>query len=74
MTTIQIQGSGRVAVSNARDRTHVRTRRCCTGSFSVLLIGVVPDALHADLRLVPAVGRHCREADLERQQGKQKNG
>lgn len=78
MAAIQVHGAWRFAVTGIR--AHIRGGGWIgiqpgpvAGAIVVLMV-VVTEVLHPRLGLVPAVRRHGRPAELERQQGEQDDG
>lgn len=78
MTAVQIQGAGRFAVTGIQGRLRANIWTCVqpdtVAGVSVMLVVVVTEMRHRGLCLMPAVRRHRRPAELERQEGEQDDG
>ncbi|MBC7727279.1 MAG: hypothetical protein H7242_06640 [Microbacteriaceae bacterium] len=70
VTAIEIQGARRVVARGLRIDNRFDSDR----GIGVLRVRVVTKMSGVGLRLMPAVRRHGRPAELERQQGEQDNG
>ncbi len=66
MTTVQIQGWGRVPVANIQINTWPGSRI----RILVVLMFMVPERLGTYLCFMSAIWRHRRPAELERQEDK----
>ena len=75
MTAVQVHGAGCLVASGIRGRIHqIGNRLGVADGVRVVLVLVMAEVRCAGLFLVPAIRRHGRPAELERQKGKQDDG
>ena len=78
MTAVQVHGAERVAVTGIRvhigDGGWIGVQPGSVAGVCMVLVVVVTEVLDAGLGLMPAVRRHGRPAELERQKGEQDDG
>ncbi len=78
MAAVQVHGAGRFAITGIR--VHIRgggwigVQPGPVAGVSMVLVVVVTEMLGPGLGLVPAIRRHGRPAELERQEGEQDDG
>lgn len=74
MTAVQVHGAGCLFARGICSRNQVRNRLGVADGVRVVLVLVVTEVRCAGLLLVPAIRRHGRPAELERQKGEQDYG
>ena len=74
MTTIQVHGAGRFAVTGICVCIQIRVQPDTVAGVSVVLVVVMTEVFDPGLSLVPTVRRHRRPAELKRQQDEQDDG
>lgn len=74
MTAVQVHGAGCLVARGICIHIQIGNRLGVAARVSVVLVLVVTEVCSAGLLLVPAVRRHGRPTELERQKGKQDDG
>jgi hypothetical protein len=74
VTAVQVHGAGCLVARGLCSRTQVRNWLGVADDVRVVLVLVVTEVRCAGLLLVPAIRRHGRPAELERQKGEQDDG
>ena len=78
MTAVQVHGAERFAVTGIRvhigDGGWIGVQPGSVAGVCMVLVVVVTEVLDTGLGLMPAVRRHGRPAELERQKGEQDDG
>lgn len=74
MTAVQVHGTGCLVAPGIRGRIQIGNRLGVADGVRMVLVLVVTEVRCAGLLLVPAVRRHGRPAELERQKGEQDDG
>ncbi len=70
MTAVQVHGAGNLFPRAAFGRIQIGNRLGVAGGVVMVLVREMPDVRGAGLLLMPAIRRHGRPTELERQEGK----